>query len=224
MLVGASYTNQWEYWQLYHKVTFDGPNKLIRINYPETSIDVTRDIYSSWKEWVLVDDNAKYLAALNAVGGNPLPIPGLFLDATFFLINGWRVITWDDGPHSVDIVGNLFTDVGDPPYISVPGATYNSTVSNIVRRIQDENEGLPQADLDAIADAVWSAMSADFGDAGTFGALLASILQAVDASAIAAAILDAALVDHTGPDTFGEQLQKKQLFLNLGDISKEVTP
>ena len=52
-----------DYWELYHKVTFDGENKLIIINPGETDINVKRDIYSSWKEWILLRDYLKWIAA-----------------------------------------------------------------------------------------------------------------------------------------------------------------
>ncbi len=222
MLVGSSFLNSWEYWQLYHKVTFDGVNRLVRVNTGVTELDVRVEIYSAWKEWLMLDDNSKYYGAFDGTGGNPLPTAGLFIDSTFFLINDWRVITWDDGPHSITFLGNLFTDIGETPFVPVPGATYNSVVSNIVRRIQDEQTNLPQEDLDAIAAAVWQAMSVDYNGAGTFGALLATILSAVGSDSIAAAILDAALLDHVAPDTFGEEIQRKKKFLNLGTISTEI--
>ena len=42
-----------DYWTLYHKVTFDGENRLIIINDGELNINVKQDIYSDWKEWAL---------------------------------------------------------------------------------------------------------------------------------------------------------------------------
>ena len=60
-------------WQLYHKVTFDGYNKLIIINSNEDEIDVAVDIYSAWKEWSQQRDYLKWVAAMRSVGGDPLP-------------------------------------------------------------------------------------------------------------------------------------------------------
>lgn len=37
----------WDYWELRHKVTFDGVNKLIEVNPGVTSLDVQRDLYSA---------------------------------------------------------------------------------------------------------------------------------------------------------------------------------
>jgi hypothetical protein len=39
----------WDYWKLYHKVTFDGARRLILINTGEVLLDVQKDIYSAWK-------------------------------------------------------------------------------------------------------------------------------------------------------------------------------
>ena len=106
--------NQWGYWNLFNKVTFDGVNKLIYIVDEVTEIDVKRDIYSAWKEWVLVDGhvNAKYLAAIRGTGGDPLG-GGTFLDGYFFLINGWKLVPPKDNlSDDINITGNLFDEAG----------------------------------------------------------------------------------------------------------------
>ena len=63
----------WEFWAPYspsdgyygnQKVTFDGENKRILVNEGVTDISVKSDIYSNWKEWMQVRENAKYLPAL----------------------------------------------------------------------------------------------------------------------------------------------------------------
>ena len=112
------YNNEWEYWQLYHKVTFDGENKLIIINPGETEIDVQIDIYSAWKEWVKLRDNMKFEQALGTTGGDPLP-GSLYVGRYFFLQNGWKVVPPEDyaSISEIDIIGNLFsadeTDIMD---------------------------------------------------------------------------------------------------------------
>jgi hypothetical protein len=77
-------------WQLYHKVTFDGPNKLIVINDGESSISIEDDIYSSWKQWSKLRDYLKFVPACRSVGGDPT-VEGNFLGATFFTINNWQI-------------------------------------------------------------------------------------------------------------------------------------
>lgn len=106
--------NQWDYWNLYNKVTFDGPNKLIYINDEITEIDVRADIYSAWKEWVLVGGhiNSKFQPAIRGTGGDPLG-GGTFLDGYFFLINGWKLVPPKDNlTTDINITGNLFDEAG----------------------------------------------------------------------------------------------------------------
>jgi len=104
-----------EDWLLYHKCTFDGANRLILINSPETEIDVKRDVYSDWKEWASLRDNTKYEPALRVVGGDPIS-ESRSLGATFFLTNGWRIRPWE-GTYELNFVGNLYTEEGSSPFI-----------------------------------------------------------------------------------------------------------
>jgi len=115
------------YWELYHKVTFDGPNRLIIINPNETDINVQEDIYSVYKEWALIDENIRWFNALTVVGGEQT-IEGQFLDATFFLVNGWRIKP-SPGSYTLNIDGNLFASDGGA--ISVPAEEVNNLPNNI---------------------------------------------------------------------------------------------
>lgn len=100
------------YWTAYHKVTFDGVNRLIIINPNETSLDVETDIYSDWKEWSLIYENLKFAPALRTTGGDQLP-GGRRVGQYFFLINGWKLVPPTDNLLSdIEIVGNLFADDG----------------------------------------------------------------------------------------------------------------
>ncbi len=130
--------NQWDYWGLYNKVTFDGDRKRIIINDEVTDIDVKRDIYSAWKEWVLVGGhlNAKYLAAIRGTGGDPLG-GGTFLDGYFFLINGWKLEPPNDLlTADINIVGNLYDEAGGNIFASPDPETrlIRSTVSSRATR------------------------------------------------------------------------------------------
>jgi hypothetical protein len=117
----------WDYWNLYHKVTFDGVNRLILINEGETEIDVQVDIYSAWKEWAQLESNLKYLKALDTVGGEPT-VAGQRLDVTYFLINGWRIKPYP-GTYSLNLIGNIFDiDGGD---IKVPADIVRGRANNI---------------------------------------------------------------------------------------------
>ena len=120
-----------DYWELYHKVTFDGPNKLIIINEGETDLDVEEDIYSAWKQWALTRDYLKYESAMRSTGGDPLP-GGDFLGASFFLVNGWRIYV-PAGEDNISITGNIYTEEGDPAFVTETGVQLlTSTVSNLI--------------------------------------------------------------------------------------------
>lgn len=115
-------------WELYHKVTFDGPNRLIIVNDDELNIDVKVDIYSDWKEWALQRDYLKFLPACRSVGGDPT-VGGNFLGSTFFTINDWRIVVSD----STIFDGNLFSDDFDSPFLAAEGAVVaRQQFSNLV--------------------------------------------------------------------------------------------
>lgn len=129
----------WTYWELYsppsyfgnQKVTFDGPNKLILVNYEETEIDVKQDIYSNWKEWFTIEDNSKYLSALTAIGGDPITA-STFVGTTYFLENGWRLKPWQ-GDYVLTVLGNLYTrEIGGNPVVPTSGVSVSFTRSNLV--------------------------------------------------------------------------------------------
>lgn len=88
-------------------VTFDGVNKLIIADSGTTTIDV-RDLYSRWKDWVILSDNAKYEPAFsNSVGGNPLG-GGTNLGSYYFIQNGWKIKP-QEASHTLTVIGNLFS-------------------------------------------------------------------------------------------------------------------
>jgi hypothetical protein len=87
---------------------FDGINLIIKL--PTLGgYDAKSEIYSEWKRWVAISDNAKYPKAFDTVGGDPLS-PGQSIAPYFFCRNdlGWRVETPDTvGGGDVNIIGNL---------------------------------------------------------------------------------------------------------------------
>lgn len=126
-MITSLYYGFWDYWELYHKVTFDGENRLIIINDGITSIDVQTDIYSNWKEWISLEENTKYTQALSTVGGEPT-VAGQRLDVTYFLINGWKIKPYS-GTYNLNIVGNIFDiDGGD---IKIPADIVKNEPNNI---------------------------------------------------------------------------------------------
>ena len=183
----------WERWTSPHKVTFDGENKLIIINYGETNIDVKRDVYSAWKEWMLSDefDNPRWLPALRSVGGDPT-VGGQYLGGTFFLTNGWRMRTWE-GDHRLTVTGNLYTEEGKPPFVPTlfpHTISVEYQVSNIVT-IAGTYPTITTPD--DIATAVW---------ASTDVPTIPTVEQ------VAWAVWEEAMVGHATPDSFGKRLKE----------------
>lgn len=138
-------------WTLYHKVTFDGENKLIIINPNETNISVKRDIYSSWKEWVQQYDHAKFLPALRNIGGDPVG-SGLYAGDIYLLINGWQVIVSE----RTNVTGVLYHDDAIDPYIVEQGGGVISTVSNLVQTAAPIIDGGTIPTAQQTAEAVWN--------------------------------------------------------------------
>lgn len=134
MLVAQSWNNNWDYWNYFdgdvddHRIMFDGPSKIIHIVQGVTELDATIHLYSHWKQWVKIVDNARWLPALSTVGGEP--IPGGNVGATFFLINGWRIKPWQ-GDYRLNVQGNLYTAEGDNPFIPVSGVSISQVVSDL---------------------------------------------------------------------------------------------
>lgn len=130
-----------EWWQWYpteeggypnQKVTFDGPNRLIRVNEGETTLDVQEDIYGGWKEWSLQRDNLKFLEAISTLGGDPIT-SDTFVGDTYFLENGWRIQPYPTvNGYILDVVGNIYTrEAGQNPVNPTPNVSVTLTRSNI---------------------------------------------------------------------------------------------
>jgi hypothetical protein len=138
------------------KVTFDGPNKLIIVNNGETSLDVAIDLYSDWKEWMVLVDNAKYPIAMRTVGGDPTS-GGKSVAPYFFLSNGWKIRPYE-GSHTLTLDGNLFTDepgiYGYNLFVSTLGSYAVLTAVNLTSDavgITTEGGTAPTADEVAVA-------------------------------------------------------------------------
>ncbi len=145
MLTCLYHHHNYDIWNLSQKVTFDGENKLILINEGITEIDVKVDFYSNWKEWVVLRDHSKFLPALRSVGGDPT-VGDDALGATFFLINGWKIRTWE-GDHELNLVGNLYSDDGSNPIVATLGPhniLISRTVSNLIDRITISESALTE--------------------------------------------------------------------------------
>lgn len=121
--------------------TFDGPNKVIIMNEGVTAADV-KEIYSEWKQWVLLSDNTKYLQAFRNVGGDPLP-GSKALGATYFLLNDWKIRPFE-GNQTLNINGNLYCEDGSSPYVSTLGNWSVFVVSSVSNLVDSTIQQLPE--------------------------------------------------------------------------------
>lgn len=167
----TTYYGFFDYWQLYHKVTFDPLERLVIINDGVTELNVQRDIYSASKEWLKQENNLRFKRPMRAAGGDPIPGGGQ-LGSTFFMTNGWRIQV----NAAVTIDGNLYSDDFTSPFVVPEGINIvRSKFSNLV---DTANVTVPTAQQNAAA--VWSALLAEFIASGTAAKMLADIEKKTD--------------------------------------------
>ena len=69
-------------------ISFNGTTKVISLSTGTTSLSV-HDLYSRWKDWVLLSDNSKYAPAFTVVGGDSIDeSAGTSVPLYAFLENG----------------------------------------------------------------------------------------------------------------------------------------
>lgn len=103
------------------RYTFDPEHKLIILNENVTSFSVA-DIYSRWKDWIIKDDNAKYLPAFYSIGGDIVdPTIGTTIPLYAFLINGWRIRPQERDHTLVVYGGVIIVEGGGDPFTKVLG-------------------------------------------------------------------------------------------------------
>lgn len=141
-------------------VTFNGTSKLIICSAGTTRINVKSDVYSTWKEWLVIGNNSKYLPALSAIGGDPIT-DVQYLGSTFFLENGWKIRPCESS-HTLTVEGNLYTRDGSSPIVSTLG-NYNVMVnmsrSNLIDTVSTSGgsgTGITTSDIEDIVQAVWA--------------------------------------------------------------------
>jgi hypothetical protein len=145
MILWGAYGEQWA-WN--HKVTFDGPNRLVIVGDGVTDIDVKTDIYSAWKQWVQLYYNAKYLPAIRSIGGDPAG--NGFAGDLYFMQNNWKVVV--NSP--LDLNGILYSDDFDTPYVIGPGGGVTASVSNLAFAVATATEVADFPTVDEIGDEV----------------------------------------------------------------------
>lgn len=156
-MLGALFGGHVGLWQLYHEVTFDGVNRQIIVNHDATELNVKRDIYSAWKEWVAYLDNSKYTPALRCIGGDPVG-PGLFAGDIYFLINDWKIYV----DHEVNFDGVVYAEDGSSPFITPKTANVvRSVASNLALSFGQTPAQSAQFDTIQAALAALQVMSED---------------------------------------------------------------
>jgi len=135
------------------KFTFDGPSKLFIAKPGVTSVDVQVDLYSDWKEEILLADNLKWLEAIRCIGGDPIG-GGISAGATYFLRNGWKIRP-QEADHQLTITGNLFLDEGETGGLLVPTLGDFTVMVVLARSNIIDTVATGGGDPGVIAGAVW---------------------------------------------------------------------
>lgn len=125
------------------KVTFDGENRRIDVLPGVVQIDVARDLYSAWKEWLIEDPiNMRWLQAFRSAGGDPTNLDATqFSPRYFFLMNGWRVYIANG--NVIDVQLNLYTDNPDGViYVTSNDSGVNARTSDAAVVISEIQQSL----------------------------------------------------------------------------------
>ena len=133
------------------KVEFDGVNKIIQVYSNVTTLDIRADLYSSWVDWLLIQDNVKFLPAMRYTGLDVISA-GVFTGDAYFLRNGWK-LSLDF--QNVRVYGILYSDDFDTPYYTpAMTAQYPATVSALVNTISIGGAGGSGPTVAQIAAAI----------------------------------------------------------------------
>lgn len=135
------------------KITINWAAKQFLINSGETAINVQDDIYEYWKEQIQIGDNSKWPQAMTSVGGEPLP-GGKYVPSFFFLLNGWKVHSYE-GITTVFLGTNLFTDDGSSPFVQESG--HAPIIAETTTGVTTTGgSGVLPSDILAIVQGVWA--------------------------------------------------------------------
>lgn len=133
-------------------VTFDPLNlRIVEIDAGGDNVLDVAEIYSEWKEWLKLSDNAKFSQAFRFVGGDPIS-DTQDLGVTYFLLNGWRIRPAESS-HKLTLVGNIFTD---PSGFSIFVATLGTFTVNTETRVSNlVDSSVSRLDLAQLLNAVY---------------------------------------------------------------------
>lgn len=161
--------NNWDLWTNYHKVTFDGENRIIRVNDGVTELDIKTDIYSDWKEWVSsYTDNAVWPTAIRSIGGDAT-VQGEFAGDIYFLVNGWKLYI---DFTTVKVTGVLFSDDFESAYYTYDGIVqFPVQVSSLVSGSAQvaNSDSIAQSNEEILSKLleVWQLMGLDLSNPKT---------------------------------------------------------
>ncbi len=103
-------------------LSFNGSTKIITLTSGTTVLDV-KDLYSRWKDWVLLSDNSKWDTAFQTTGGDVIDAgAGTSVPLYAFLINGWKIKPQESN-HTLNVTGGiLLVDGGGDPFLNTTGS------------------------------------------------------------------------------------------------------
>lgn len=136
---------------------FDGSAKLIILEAADGNTVSVVDLYSRWKDWVLLSDNSKWPQAFEPLGGDPIdPGAGTSVPLYAFLINGWKVRP-REATHTLNITdGILLVSGGGDPFVNTLGSfVIRINYQQPVQAIGVATGGGGGASASDIANAVW---------------------------------------------------------------------
>jgi hypothetical protein len=102
--------------------SFDGSTKIISLTSGTVVLDV-KDMYSRWKDWVILSDNSKWDLAFQSTGGDIIDSEsGTSIPLYAFLSNGWRIKP-QEANHTLNVTnGILLVAEGGDPFINTTGS------------------------------------------------------------------------------------------------------
>jgi len=159
-------------------IAFDGENLLITVT-TIGSYNVRTDIYSDWKVYTKIGNNAKYPMAFGEnFGGNPYFGETVSRYYPFRNDSGWR-IKMPEASGEVTFVGNLFPNDEAIDTFLPPDGAFTVLIRQNVSPQSITVTGAVAAS--AVADAVWDEATSGHVAAGSFGKLVQDILKFIKA-------------------------------------------
>ena len=173
-MLASMFAYDWDYWELGHKVTFDGLERTITVNPDVTEIDIKIDVYSDWKEWVRLQSNLRYTPAIRAIGGDATS-GGQTAGDIYFLRNNWLLVI---DLTQTRLTGVIFSDDYDSPLRGFDGSpVFQSLVSSLVTGVST-TENIITGDIQEVVDDVAS-LTTDVANVSTDIANVSTQVSAV---------------------------------------------